>query len=68
MLDLAEAIAWSALDRRESRGSHARRDSPDRDDVRYLAHSMAHYSGGDRPRIDYLPVTITRWQPQARTY
>jgi succinate dehydrogenase flavoprotein subunit len=68
LLDLAEAIAWAALDRRESRGSHARRDFPERDDERFLAHSMAQYAQGDPPRIDYLPVTITRWQPQARTY
>jgi len=68
LLDLAEAIAWAALDRRESRGSHARRDFPERDDERFLAHSMAHYAQGAPPRIDYLPVTITRWQPQARTY
>jgi fumarate reductase flavoprotein subunit len=68
MLDLAEAIAWSALRREESRGSHARRDFPERDDERFLAHSMAHYQPDGPPRIDYLPVTITRWQPQARTY
>jgi fumarate reductase flavoprotein subunit len=68
LLDVAEAIAWSALERRESRGSHARRDFPERDDERYLAHSLARFRPGEPPAIDYLPVRLTRWQPQARTY
>jgi fumarate reductase flavoprotein subunit len=68
MLDVAEAVAWSALAREESRGSHARRDCPERDDDRYLAHTMAYLAPGQPPRIEYLPVRLTRWQPQARTY
>lgn len=68
LLDLAEATVESALARQESRGAHARRDFPDRDDERFLAHSMAHYRPGAPPAIDYTPVTITRWQPQARSY
>jgi nucleoside-diphosphate-sugar epimerase len=67
-LDVAEAIAWSARARDESRGSHARRDFPDRDDARFLGHSMAYRQEGGPPRIEYLPVTITRWPPEARTY
>jgi fumarate reductase flavoprotein subunit len=68
MLELAEAIAWAALAREESRGAHSRRDFTERDDQRFLAHSLAHYQPGQPPRLDYRPVRITRWQPQARTY
>jgi fumarate reductase flavoprotein subunit len=68
-LDVARAIAHSALERRESRGSHQRLDGhTERDDVNYLAHSMAHYRGDDVPRIDYAPVRITRSQPGTRAY
>jgi fumarate reductase flavoprotein subunit len=67
MIDVAEATSYAALAREESRGAHARRDFPQRDDARYLAHSMAYQTDGS-PRIEYLPVRITRWQPQARTY
>ncbi len=67
MLDVAQAIAWSALNRRESRGAHSRTDYTNRDDANYLKHSLAFRADG-APRIDYLPVTITKWQPQARKY
>ncbi len=68
MLDVAEAIVHSALARRESRGSHQRSDYPARDDEKFLRHSLAHRSEGGPPRIDYLPVTITRWPPGRRVY
>ena len=68
MVDVAEAVAASALAREESRGSHARRDFPERDDDRFLAHTMAYRQPGGEPRLEYLPVRITRWEPQARTY
>jgi fumarate reductase flavoprotein subunit len=68
LLDIAEAVAWSARAREESRGSHARRDFPERDDEKYLAHTMAYYQQGGPPRIEYQPVRLTRWPPQARTY
>jgi fumarate reductase flavoprotein subunit len=68
MLDVAEAVAASALARDESRGSHARRDFPERDDDRFLAHTLAYRQPGGEPRLEYLPVRITRWEPQARTY
>src|SRR6266702_8577650 len=67
MLDAAEAIAYSALDRRESRGAHFRTDYPKRDDENFLKHTLA-YQGPNGPRIDYSPVTITRWKPEARVY
>ncbi len=68
MLDLAEAIVHSARERKESRGSHQRTDHPKRDDERYLAHSLALRGEDGSPRIEYLPVTITRWPPGERVY
>ena len=68
MLDGADAIVHSALAREESRGSHARRDFPDRNDERFLAHTLAFQRPGCSPRLEYRPVHITQWQPQARTY
>jgi fumarate reductase flavoprotein subunit len=67
MLDVAEAVARSALQRQESRGSHTRTDFPDRNDERYLQHSLA-YRTPEGPRIAYSPVTITRWEPEERKY
>ena len=68
MLDVAQTILQSALERRESRGSHQRTDYPQRDDERFLAHSLAYRSEDDSPRIEYRPVTITRWPPGKRVY
>ena len=68
MLDVAEAIVHSALARRESRGSHQRTDYPARDDEKFLRHSLAFRSASGPPRIEYLPVTITRWPPGRRVY
>jgi fumarate reductase flavoprotein subunit len=67
MLDVAETVANSALKRKESRGSHTRTDFPKRDDANFLKHTLA-YRTADGPRIEYLPVTITRWQPEERKY
>jgi fumarate reductase flavoprotein subunit len=68
MLDVAEAIVASALARKESRGSHQRSDFPARDDERYLAHTLAYLAERGPVRIEYLPVTITRWTPGQRVY
>ncbi len=68
MLDLARTIVQSALERKESRGSHQRTDHPQRDDERFLAHSLAYRSDDGTPRIEYKPVTITRWPPGKRVY
>jgi fumarate reductase flavoprotein subunit len=68
MIDVASAMACSALQRRESRGSHQRLDFPDRDDSKYLKHSLARYSATSQPAIDYGDVTITRSQPAERVY
>jgi len=67
MLDIAEAVAHSALNRKESRGSHQRTDYPKRDDENFLSHSLA-YRTTDAPRIEYLKVVITNWPPAERTY
>jgi fumarate reductase flavoprotein subunit len=67
MLDVAEAVANSALKRRESRGSHTRTDFPKRDDENFLKHTVA-FRTPEAPRIEYAPVAITRWQPEERKY
>jgi fumarate reductase flavoprotein subunit len=67
MLDVAETIVTSGLERRESRGSHTRRDHPDRDDDRFLKHSLA-FATTNGPRIEYGDVAITRWPPAERKY
>jgi fumarate reductase flavoprotein subunit len=68
-LDVAQAIAYSALNRRESRGSHQRLDGyGERDDVNFLRHSLAYYVADGPPRIEYQPVRITRSQPGTRAY
>jgi fumarate reductase flavoprotein subunit len=68
MLDLAESIVHSALHREESRGAHQRTDFPARDDERFLAHSMVYRAADGTPRVEHLPVTITRWPPGERVY
>ena len=67
MLDIAETIAVSALARKESRGAHSRLDYPERDDVEWMKHTMAHYSP-EGPLMDFTPVTITQWPPERRVY
>jgi len=68
MLDVAESMIHSALGRRESRGAHQRTDHPARDDAKYLTHSLAYCGRDGAPRIEYQPVTITRWPPGKRVY
>ncbi len=68
MLDVAEAIVNAALRREESRGAHQRTDFPARDDQRFLAHSLIYRTPDASCRVEYLPVTITRWPPGERVY
>ena len=68
MLDVAEAIITSALKREESRGAHQRNDFPKRDDRRFLSHSLIYRNADGSSRVEYLPVTITRWPPAERVY
>lgn len=66
-LDLSEVTIAGALARRESRGAHTRLDCPKRDDERWLKHTLAYYAK-DGPRLEYSPVTITKWPPTKRAY
>jgi fumarate reductase flavoprotein subunit len=68
MLDVAETIVQSALHRTESRGAHQRTDFPKRDDEKFLTHSLVFQQEDGSPRVEYLPVTITRWPPAERVY
>jgi succinate dehydrogenase / fumarate reductase flavoprotein subunit len=67
MLDLAEVMALGALYRKESRGAHFREDFPDRNDERFLVHTLVRHTD-DGPQIFEKPVTITRFQPKERKY
>jgi succinate dehydrogenase / fumarate reductase flavoprotein subunit len=75
LLDLAEVTAASALRRTESRGAHFREDFPNRDDKKWLHHTLARRSSGsgaglvlEEVRFDVRPVVITRFAPEARKY
>ena len=68
MLDVAEAIVSAGFERKESRGAHQRADFPARDDQSFLAHSLTHRGADGTSRVEYLPVTITRWPPAERVY
>jgi succinate dehydrogenase / fumarate reductase flavoprotein subunit len=67
LMIVGELILTSALNRQESRGSHAREDYPDRDDSNFLKHTLAYYSPAGID-IRYKPVTISMFQPQERKY
>ena len=67
MLDCAEAIALSGLERKESRGAHFRTDMPERDDKNWLKHILVS-RGADGPILGNTPVIITQWEPQERKY
>ncbi|HSK27955.1 MAG TPA: succinate dehydrogenase flavoprotein subunit [Jiangellales bacterium] len=71
LLELAEVLVVSALERKESRGGHFREDYPTRDDVNFMRHTMAYRvdgEGGSSVRLDYKPVTMTRYKPMERKY
>ena len=68
LLDVAGAVLDSALARTESRGAHQRTDYPDRDDDEFLAHSLAYRSDDGAPRVEFKPVTVTKWPPGERVY
>jgi len=67
MLDAAESIVAGAVVREESRGAHSRIDFNKRDDVKWIKHTLAHYTP-DGSRLEYEPVTKTKWEPEERKY
>jgi succinate dehydrogenase / fumarate reductase, flavoprotein subunit len=68
LLQLAECMVVSGLERRESRGAHARpHDFPERDDENFLRHTLVTWEDG-APKLDWKPVTMTKWQPEERKY
>jgi succinate dehydrogenase / fumarate reductase flavoprotein subunit len=67
MLEMADCLVTGALARQESRGAHTRLDHPERDDERWMKHTLT-WSDGGKVRLDYKPVTVTRFQPMARSY
>jgi len=67
MVDCAEAIVLAAIERKESRGAQFRTDFPERNDEQWLKHIDISLDG-DGPNVSYSPVTITKWQPEERTY
>jgi succinate dehydrogenase / fumarate reductase flavoprotein subunit len=67
MLDCAETIAISAVDRKDSRGAQSRTDYPARDDENWMKHIVAS-KGEEGPEISYSPVSITKWTPEERKY
>ena len=68
MLELSQTIALTALARDESRGAHARRDFPERNDEKYLKHSLVFHRDAAKPRLEYRDVHLGNFKPQARTY
>lgn len=67
LLELADAVATSAANRKESRGAHFVIEHSKRDDAKWLKHTLI-WKEGKRLKIGYSPVTITRWKPEERVY
>ena len=68
MMRVAEIVLMGAINRRESRGAHARIDYPNRDDNNFLKHTLAYYNGDGEPRMGWHPVVFTRYAPVERKY
>lgn len=68
LLELAEVLVVSALARKETRGGHAREDYQTRDDKKFMKHTMAYPDPKKGVRLDYKPVTMTRYEPMERKY
>jgi succinate dehydrogenase / fumarate reductase flavoprotein subunit len=68
LLELAQCMVVAGIERKESRGAHARPDDfPERDDENFLRHTLVTWTNGE-PHLDWKPVTMTKWTPQERTY
>jgi succinate dehydrogenase / fumarate reductase, flavoprotein subunit len=68
MMRVAEIVLMGAINRRESRGAHARIDYPNRDDNNFLKHTLAYHNGDREPRMEWHPVVFTRYAPVERKY
>jgi len=70
LTDISMPMMLGALNRTESRGAQARTDYPDRDDVNWMKHTLMHFRGATNdPEVDYSrKVTVTKFQPEVRTY
>jgi succinate dehydrogenase / fumarate reductase flavoprotein subunit len=80
MIRTAEVVLVGALNRHESRGAHAMKEYPKRDDINFLKHTLAYYTAygkstdrdninnEDGPKMDWFPVTFTRYTPVERHY
>jgi succinate dehydrogenase / fumarate reductase flavoprotein subunit len=68
LLELASCMVVAGIERKESRGAHARpQDYPDRDDENFMRHTVVTWLDS-RPKLGWKPVTVTKWQPMERTY
>lgn len=67
LLDLADTMVTGAIARTESRGAHSRTDFPERDDDNWMKHTLAYMDDGEL-RLDYSDVTVTKYEPQVRSY
>ena len=67
LFDLAEVLVVTSKERRESRGGHFREDYPERNDEKFMVHSMA-YKTGKKIKVDWKPVVITNYPPMERKY
>ena len=68
LLDIAEVIVLGALNRKESRGAHARTDYPNRDDENFLKHTIVEKKEDGSLSLSYRDVKITKYQPEERKY
>ncbi len=67
LLECADCLLTGAVARTESRGAHSRIDFPERNDDEWMKHSLVWHDRGE-VRLDYKPVTVTKYQPLARSY
>jgi len=68
LLDLAEVTVLCAIERKESRGAHYRLDYPERNDEKYLKHSVVRRREDGTLEHGWKDVVITKWQPMERKY